>query len=166
MDFLKRLFAREQQMPAAKKPHGLGVTPAASRQPKPLRVNLGEVESWSLETIVRSGVPTAVVVQDAGDAIVTPEMARQALEAKKHEGNADSLAKSRRFGEAVEEYRRAIQIAPYEDEILWMSLGGALAEAGDFKAAIQSYEVALEINPRNSRVSRNLALVKAQAGVR
>jgi tetratricopeptide (TPR) repeat protein len=79
---------------------------------------------------------------------------------------ACAYAQSGKYQKAVKEYKIAIEIAPYEDEILYMSLGSVLSELGEYKAALQYYEIALEINPFNERVASNLAIIKMNAGMR
>jgi len=134
-----------------------------SRQPKPLKVNLGDFEESQLELIVESGTPWTIV-QEARSDLVTPDLARQAIEAKHHERRADSCAQSREFKEAAEEYSRAIRTAPYEDEILFMSLGGVLSELHAYPEALRNLETASAINPLNEDVARNLKIARTNAG--
>lgn len=134
-----------------------------SRQPKPLRINLGDVEGFTLESIVEDNSPMMIAQEMKADT-VTPDLARQALQAKQHEQQADSFAQNRKFNEAAEEYRRAIEIAPYEDEILYMSLGGVLSEIRSHTEALWYLEIASEINPTNEDVARNLKICRMNAG--
>jgi HEAT repeat protein len=145
--------------------HERATAPAGSvsRQPKPLIVNLGDVEESVLESIVESGTPLTIV-QEARYDLVTPDLARQAIEAKYHERRADSCAQNREFKEAAEEYSRAIRTAPYEDELLFMSLGGVLSELHAYPEALRYLETASSINPLNEDVARNLKIARTNAG--
>ncbi|HET8987537.1 MAG TPA: HEAT repeat domain-containing protein [Humibacillus sp.] len=140
-----------------------GAGPArATREPKPLTVNLGEVERSTLEAIVESDQPMAIAQGPTTD-LVTPALARQAMEAKDHESRADDHARDREFTQAVEEYLHAIRTAPYEDEVLWMSLGGVLSELRAYSDALGYLETAYAINPLNDDVIRNLAIAQANS---
>jgi len=134
-----------------------------SRQHKPLKINLGDVQESTLDAIVDSGSPVTMV-QDMNSDLVTPDLARQAIQAKQHEHQADSLAQNRKFNEAAEEYKHAIRIAPYEDEILYMSLGGVLSELREHTEALQYLEIASAINALNEDVARNLGICRMNAG--
>ena len=166
MSFLKKLLRKQQQT------SDVANTKTAPRAPKPIKANLGEVEPSWLEAIVESGSPTTVAVQKAGapglsemeTVLVTPDLARQALKAKQHEQRADNLAHSHRFQEAAKEYKLAIEVAPYEDEILHMSLGGVLSQLSQHEEAIHYLEIASQINPHNNDVVMNLAFAKKKAG--
>lgn len=136
-----------------------------SRQSKPLKINLGDVQEPTLESIVDSGVGMTIVQERKSD-LVTPDLARQATQAKQHEQLADSLAQNRKFKEAVEEYKHAIRMAPYEDEILYMSLGGVLSAIREHTDALQYLETASSINPLNEDVARNLKICRMNAGKR
>lgn len=165
MSFIGRLFGKKKSVSHPTTP---------LRKNKPLKVNLGDTDDWSLQSIVDSGASTEMLVQQTGaeglsgmvSATITPELARQALKAKQHEHQADNYAHSGQYQKAVKEYKIAIETAPYEDEILYMSLGGALSLLGEYKAAFQYYEIALEINPLNERVAGNLANLKKKTGIR
>jgi tetratricopeptide (TPR) repeat protein len=121
-----------------------------------------------LEMVVESGSPTAMMIQRSDaeglsgleEVIVTPELASQALKAKKHEQQADGLAKMGRYREAIKEYIQAIHIAPYEDEILYMSLGAMYTYIDDYPEALKYLEIAHKINPDNERVAMNLQGVR------
>jgi len=142
----------------------------AVRQPKPLSINLGDVDKPTLDSIVGSGQPLEIAQEtesgNAKSALVTPDLARQALQAKQHEQRADSFAKGGKFRQAAEEYKRAIRTAPYEDEILYMSLGGVLSEIREYTDALQYLEIAAAINPQNEDVARNLAIASMNARTR
>ena len=139
-----------------------------SRQTKPLKINLGDVQEVTLESIVENSTSMQIIQEMDSDLVksdlVTPDLARRALEAKQHEQRADSLAQSREFKEAAEEYKKAIDIAPYEDEILFMSLGGVLSELREYTEALENLETASAINPLNEDVARNLGICRMNAG--
>ena len=92
--------------------------------------------------------------------LITPELARQTLKTKQHERKADRLAQSGKYVKSEREYKLAIEISPYEDEVLYMSLGGVLAELGRYEEAIQYLGIAHTINPYNERVIRNMTIVR------
>jgi tetratricopeptide (TPR) repeat protein len=98
--------------------------------------------------------------------VITPDLARQALTAEAHEARADSPAQRRDFEAAAQAYRQAIESAPYEDEILHLSLGGVLSELGRHAQALANLEVAVQINPASEGVARNLAICRANVSVR
>jgi tetratricopeptide (TPR) repeat protein len=163
MSFLRNLGKKHRvEEPTAEHEGATAPEGNVSRQPKPLKVNLGDFEEWQLEQIVESGTPFNIVQQDKMD-LVTPDLARQAIEAKHHERRADSYAQNRDFKQAAEEYRRAILTAPYEDEILFMSLGGVLSELHAYSDALRYLEIASAINPLNEDVDRNLKICRANA---
>ena len=138
-------------------------TATVSRVPKPLTVNLGDVEESVLESIVESGTATTIVQETKSD-LVTPSLASQAIKAKHHERRADSCAQTREFEQAVQEYIGAIRAAPYEDELLFMSLGGVLSEMHAYPEALRYLEIAAAINPLNEDVARNLKIARTNAG--
>ncbi len=153
MSFLHKLFGKKSD------------EKELAHQAKPLNVNLGDVQDFILEGIVEKGTPQAIFIQKNGakdltgieDVVITPNLARQALKAKKHEHQAEHLVSSGKYGEAVKEYKLAIEIAPYKDELLYMSVGAILAELGKNREALRYLEIAHEINPLNERVAKNLA---------
>lgn len=134
-----------------------------ARRTKPLKINLGDVQEVTLESIVENST-SMIIIQESKSDLVTPNLARQAIEAKQHEQRADSLAQSREFKEAAEEYKKAIEIAPYEDEILYMSLGGVLSFLREFTESLENLEIASAINPLNEDVARNLRICRMNAG--
>ena len=154
----ERWLNRVWHVGEARGSHGAERAPLTPvRQPKPLQVNLGDVQDFTLESIAENDSPM-MIVQETKSNMVTPDVARQALQAKHHEHRADELAQLRRFPEAAEEYKRAIEIAPYEDEILYMSLGGVLSEIREPTEALHYLEIASELNPTNEDVARNLRI--------
>lgn len=64
--------------------------------------------------------------------------------------------------EAIRLYRKVLKLAPW-DEISMMSIGVENANTGNFSEAIRWLEKAVEANPSNARVRRNLDGVKAAA---
>jgi HEAT repeat protein len=130
-----------------------------SRPAKALRVNLGDVPRESLESVVRNGT-ALTIAQDTAMDVITPELASEALTAKAHEARADSLAQRGDFEAAALAYQQAIESAPYADEILYMSLGGVLSELRRHAQALANLEVAVQINPANEDVVRNLAICR------
>lgn len=133
-----------------------------TRQPKSLTVNLGDVEQSTLEAIVDADQPMTIV-QEARSDLVTPTLARQTLSAKEHEHRAEVCAQDREFARAAEEYREAIRTAPYDDEVLWMSLGGVLSELRAYPEALEALQTAYAINPTNGDVIRNLSVALANS---
>jgi tetratricopeptide (TPR) repeat protein len=120
------------------------------------------VERSTLESIVDSDQPMAIV-QGAKSDLVTPALARQAMDARDHERRADEYAREREFTKAVGEYMQAIRTAPYEDEIFYMSLGGVLSELHAYSEALSYLQTASAINPDNQDVARNLKLAQANS---
>jgi hypothetical protein len=59
---------------------------------------------------------------------------------------------------------RVWRTAPYEDEILFMSLGGVLSELHAYPEALRYLETASAINPLNEDVARNLKIARTNAG--
>jgi tetratricopeptide (TPR) repeat protein len=106
------------------------------------------------------------IVQEVKSDLFTSDLARQAIQAKKHEHRADSLAQNRKLKEAAEEYKHAHPDSTYEDEILYVSLGGALSEMREYTEALQYLETASSINPLNEDVARNLEICGMNAGKR
>lgn len=135
-----------------------------ARHPKPFPVNLGNVNEAALASIVQCGHPQLVAVEEAcvpGSAkvehvVVTPAVAKQALEAKKRELDAERHYQLGHCCEALQAYYRAIAIAPYEDDILYLSVGVVLSELGEHEKAHQYFAAALEIDPRNKWITRQL----------
>ena len=60
-----------------------------------------------------------------------------------------------RFDEAIENYRKAIQINPNYSEAL-NNLGVALADKGRFDEAIENFRKAIQINPNRTETYINL----------
>jgi tetratricopeptide (TPR) repeat protein len=61
-------------------------------------------------------------------------------------GNA--LLELERFDEALECYRRAIEMEP-ENDVYWTNMGVALLELERFDEALEAFNRALMINPKN-----------------
>ena len=70
------------------------------------------------------------------------------------------LAHQGQFDEAIENYRRAIQINPNSLQVM-NNLGEALATKGQFDEAIENYRKAIQINPNFSGALNNLAWLLA-----
>jgi tetratricopeptide (TPR) repeat protein len=68
-----------------------------------------------------------------------------------------------RTEEAIENFRRAIQINPNNSESL-DDLGVALADKGRFEEAIENYRKAIQINPNNPEAPNNLGIALAAQG--
>jgi hypothetical protein len=134
-----------------------------SRRPKPLTMNLGDVEEYALQSIIDSDTPITIAQEMRSD-LITPDLACQGLQAKKHEHQAEELTQNHDLDRAVQEYRYAIEIAPYEDELLYMSPGGVLSELREHKEALRYLEIASEINPTHQDVARNLRICRMNAG--
>ncbi|GAA2164246.1 HEAT repeat protein [Humibacillus xanthopallidus] len=133
-----------------------------TRQPKSLTINLGDVEESTLQAIIEVD-QSMVIAQEARSDLVTPALAHQALSAKAYEHRADAFAQNREFSSAADEYREAIRTAPYEDEVLWMSLGGVLSELRAYPDALEALQTAYAINPTNDDVIRNLSVAQANS---
>jgi len=149
--------------------------PAASKklcEPKPVKVNLGEIELSQLETIAEGDTDVAVAFTVPGSkggskgvsATVTPDIARQAVASRKHSDEGDALAADGEFQKATTEYKKAIKAAPYHDDVVYRSLGGVLIQQGKFAEAVRYLKMALEINPHDTVASQNLAYANARAG--
>src|SRR5947209_15995560 len=67
---------------------------------------------------------------------------------------------SRRYTEAIDEFRRAI-IANRESLPAHINLGAALLQTGDPKGAAANFEQALRIDPENTNAHYNLAILLA-----
>lgn len=78
---------------------------------------------------------------------------------------ADSLAWDRKFKEAVNEYRRAIEEFP-NDVAARTSLASTLRKLGALNDAIAEYSIAIKLAPDNLRLLNMLAEVQQQAGNR
>jgi len=61
-----------------------------------------------------------------------------------------------RVREAFAYLRRAIELAP-ENADLWVNLGALYGSRGDFRSAVESYEVAIALDPRNRTALSGLA---------
>ncbi len=57
-----------------------------------------------------------------------------------------ALRRKKRFKEAIQEYRKALAIAP-NDEVLYYNIGRALLEDGQGDAAVMAFKKALQIDP-------------------
>ncbi len=71
----------------------------------------------------------------------------------------DSLAKLKRYEEAIEAYEKAIELDP-KDAYAWVNKGFALDELKRYEEAIEAYEKAIELDPKNdfSWVSKGISL--------
>ena len=76
---------------------------------------------------------------------------------------AIDLMKKNRFGEAIPEWRKALELDP-DDGKAHFNLAYALSEGGDLGAAIAEYTKASLLTPNEAVVFANLALVQAQTG--
>jgi len=67
-----------------------------------------------------------------------------------------------KFEDAIKTYDKALEINPYEEEILG-SKGAALAELTKYDEAIEYYNIALEVNPKSLYLfNKALALEKQE----
>ena len=82
-----------------------------------------------------------------------------------HVQMANILESQRRYGEAIEERRRALNANP-EDAILLTDLGVTLGKSGRFVESEQALEQALQINQRDPRPFFWLGLCQAEQGKR
>lgn len=82
-----------------------------------------------------------------------------------HVQMANILESQRRYGEAIDERRRALNANP-DDAILLTDLGVTLGKSGQFAEAEQALEQALEANARDARPFFWLGLCQAQQGKR
>ena len=89
-------------------------------------------------------------------------MAGNRVEAQRIFDEAIQAQQSHRVDEAVQAYRRATQVDPSFFEAHY-NLGLAVAEAGDFPAALTSYENALTVRPDSLDARYNFALVLKQS---
>jgi len=66
------------------------------------------------------------------------------------------------YDTALEEFRRAVELAP-DEPIARNNLGSALTALGDFEGAEREYRAALDIDPADSMAHFNLGTLRAQA---
>jgi hypothetical protein len=145
---------------------------SGSRKRKPVQTNLGELDLIQLESIANGDSPVTVLVQQANapgmegmkTATITPKIARQALASRRHSDKADTLASEGNFKNALSEYKKAIEKAPYDDDVVYRSIGGVLIQLGDYRQAIRYLTMAVDINPHDTIASQNLAYAKSKAG--
>jgi len=78
-----------------------------------------------------------------------------------NELNGQFLLENGNAAGAVRAYRRAVQLAPRESQIL-AGLGRALNAVGDYKSALKTLKSAYAKDPRDSRMLRELALAYAK----
>lgn len=69
----------------------------------------------------------------------------------------------RRFAEAAESFKRAVEINPVSIAG-WIDLGSALGQAGDVEGAIAAYERAVELGPGSETALFNLGLLHSRLG--
>src|SRR5215510_4573934 len=78
-----------------------------------------------------------------------------------HVSRGKLALESRRYAEAIDEFRRAI--AANRDSLsAHVNLGVALTQTGDLKGAAEHFEEALRIDPRNTNAHYNLAILLAK----
>ncbi len=68
---------------------------------------------------------------------------------------------ARRFEDAVEEFRKAVEAQP-ESIPARVNLGSALAQSGDINEAIKQFEQAISLEPKNSAAHYNLGFLLAK----
>jgi Flp pilus assembly protein TadD len=73
------------------------------------------------------------------------------------------LMKNNRFGEAIPEWRKAMDLDS-DDDKAHFNLGFALSETGDLRGAVVEYRKSTELNPTRAVTFANLALALAQTG--
>ena len=80
-----------------------------------------------------------------------------------HNNLGAAFATKGRFDEAIENFRKAIQINPNFSEAQY-NLGNALAAKGRFDEAIENYYKAIQINPNYCEALNNLGIALADKG--
>ncbi|HEY1218790.1 MAG: tetratricopeptide repeat protein [Bryobacteraceae bacterium] len=73
------------------------------------------------------------------------------------------LMKNNRFGEAIPEWRKALDLDS-DDDKAHFNLGFALSETGDLRGAVAEYRKSSELNPTRAVTFADLALAQAQTG--
>ena len=68
-----------------------------------------------------------------------------------------------KFADAVEPYRRALEIEPHHTEVR-LSLGSILEHTGDLTGAIEQYKKATEVDPGNATSYQSLGLALKRSG--
>lgn len=132
------------------------------RVSKRFPVNLGAVNGSALALIAQTGHPQTLAVEQTGPCspaalrqiLVTPAVAQQTLAAKDYERCADRFYRQGYFQAAIQAYCCAIALAPYEDDILYLSVGVVYFELGELELARQYFAAAVEVNPRNECIAR------------
>lgn len=111
---------------------------------------------WSLLAVLSTGSVVAVAgVQED----------EQITEALTIFNRAKYLHQEKRFDEAINEYRRALQL-DNENPWIYNSLGLALAAKRKFDDALAAFEDALKLNPDLTDVHNNIGVVYAEMGKR
>jgi protein O-mannosyl-transferase len=78
-----------------------------------------------------------------------------------HNNLGNALTAQGRFGEAMEQFQKALRIDPGDADAAY-NLGNVLAQQGNFEAAAQQLQQALQINPGNAMAAYDLGNVRAK----
>lgn len=127
-------------------------TPAAAATPSSQAQRAREAPTWVEGSVLDAGtsaIPDAVVERD-------PILLGQ---------RADQLFSQRRFREAIEVYRRVLELDPNNADA-HNDLGLALQYSGDSAAALPILEAGLRLAPNDQRLWLTLGFVRARAGDR
>jgi len=79
-----------------------------------------------------------------------------------HQNRGTTLFQKGSYDLALEEFRRAVELAP-DEPIARNNLGSALTALGDFEGAEREYRAALDIDPADSMAHFNLGTLRARA---
>lgn len=85
---------------------------------------------------------------------------------RQHVVAGTTALRERRFAEAAESLRQALETGSGEDATVWANYGVALERLGDAAGAERSYRKALELQPANVRAHYNLGTLLAARGER